>query len=257
MVIGKCKLCGKENSELQASHIIPEFIYKPVYDGKHRYIDFTEDPRTGVHFVQKGVRENLLCHDCEELLSKYEGELRNFIMEFITNKNGNLIKLSQNIGFMKKIKYNDIKIAFLSILYRMAISKLSQFNGYLLGPYEYTFKNILMNNIFTDRYLFSIHISPVTIKGTYNPELIMTYERPSKYKKIFNLHCFIIYGLLIEIMISKVPQKDIWHIFDLREKGKIILRDIDISEINIKQTLLNRYKDEDVKAFVSKLKKKP
>ena len=58
-------------------------------------------------------------------------------------------------------------------------------------------------------------------------------------------------------MISKVPQNDIWHIFDLREKGKIILRDIDISEINIKQTLLNRYKDEDVKAFVSKLKKKP
>jgi hypothetical protein len=256
MVIGKCKLCGQDNIEILDSHIIPEFIYKPIYDEKHRYVDFTEDPRTGVRFVQKGVRENLLCHHCEELLSRYEIQLHDFIMDFLTNKNGNLIKLSSNIGFMKKIKYNDIKIALLSILYRMAVSKLSQFDGYSLGPYENVIKDIILKHSFTDRYTFSIHISPVTINGIYNPEFIMTYEKSSKYKDIYNLHCFIIYGLLIEVMLSKVPQNDDWHIFDLREKGKIILLDIDIKNVNIKHTLLNRFKDKDVKLFTMKLKKK-
>lgn len=254
MIKGKCKLCEQDNIDLMDSHIIPEFIYKSVYDTKHRYIDFTEDPRTGVRFAQKGVRENLLCHDCELLLSKYEKYLSDFLFELITNTDNSVISLSTEIKYIRKIKYTEIKIALLSILFRMAVSKLPQFDGYTLGPYENVFREIILKNKYTDRYTFSIHISPVTIKGYYYPCLIMTYEKSSKYKNIYNLHCFIINGFLIEVMLSKVPSKDIWHLFNLREKGKIILRDIDISMVNIKQTLVDRYKDDDVRKFIKKLK---
>jgi hypothetical protein len=251
---GKCRLCEKDNVDLLESHIIPEFLYKSIYDTKHRYIDFTEDPRTGVRFAQKGVRENILCSNCEVLLSKYENCLSDFLIELNTNSNSLVIVLFPEFKYVKKIKYTEIKIALLSILFRMAVSKLSQFDGYTLGPYENAFRDIILNNKYTDRYTFSIHISPVSVKKCYYPDLIMTYEKSSRYNNMYNFHCFIINGYLIEIMLSKVPVNDMWHLFDLREKGKIIMRDIDISMINIKQTLANRYKDNDVRNFIKKLK---
>jgi hypothetical protein len=254
IIKGKCKLCERDNVDLVESHIIPEFIYKSVYDSKHRYIDFTEDPRTGVKFAQKGVHENLLCPSCEQILCKYETDLSCFLFELNTNSNNSTIILSSNTRYVKKIKYIEIKIALLSILFRMAVSKLPQFDGYIIGPYENDFRDIILNKKYTDRYTFSIHISPVTIRNCYYPDLIMTYEKASKYRNIYNIQCFIINGLLIEIMLSKVPQNDIWHLFDLREKGKIILLDIDISMINIKQTLLNRYNDNDVRDLVKRFK---
>jgi len=254
IINGKCRLCGKDNADLLESHIIPEFLYKSIYDAKHRFIDFTEDPKTGVRFAQKGVRENLLCSNCELLLSKYEKCLSDFFFELNTNSNNSIISLSSEFRYVKKIKYTEIKVALLSILFRMAVSKLSQFDGYSLGPYENVFRDIILNNKYTDRYTFSIHISPVSINKCYYPDLIMTYEKVSKYKNIYNFQCFIINGYLIEIMLSKVPTNDIFHLFDLREKGKIIMRDIDISMVNIKQTLLNRYKDNDVLDLIKKLK---
>ncbi len=67
-----CALC-QLNKPLRRSHIVPEFMYKPMYDFIHRFqglsLNVSERPQTH----QKGLREELLCHDCEQLLAnKYE-----------------------------------------------------------------------------------------------------------------------------------------------------------------------------------------
>ena len=68
---GKCKLCLRE-SDLRYSHIIPEYFYKPMYDSKHRFMQISTVQEYPTTFLQKGVREYLLCNRCEEQFSKYE-----------------------------------------------------------------------------------------------------------------------------------------------------------------------------------------
>jgi hypothetical protein len=254
MVLGKCKLCGNVNIELLDSHIIPEFLFISVYDNKHRYIDFSEDQNIKAKFVQKGIHEKLLCHDCEVLLSRYEKSLHDFILEFWYNKNKSFIKLLDNFAYMKHIDYVNVKIALLLILYRMSVSQLVRFKGYSLGVHEEIIRDIILHNQTIDRYTYGIHISPVTISGKYNPGLILTYEEPSKYKSQYELQQFIIEWLLIEIMISDLPKDDIWHCYELREKGEILMVGTELKDVNIKNTIIERLKHDDIKNLINKLK---
>lgn len=82
-----CKLCFKEK-ELRNSHILPEFMYQNLYNVDIRRfhsfevnLDNLEDAKKRIQ--QKGVREFLLCHCCETLLSKYE----NYAAETLYSKN--------------------------------------------------------------------------------------------------------------------------------------------------------------------------
>lgn len=97
-----------------------------------------------------------------------------------------------------------------------------------------------------------MHINPVTHNGIYYPDLILTYEKPTKYKTRYTILCFIMYGLLFDVMISKIDKTDDWHLFSLNENGTILIQNIEISDVNIKENLLKRYKDEDVQRLLKK-----
>jgi len=70
----KCRLC-LVNPHPAKSHIIPEFMYEcsGLYDGKHRIlmVKKTEDAPE-FQQIQKGVRERLLCEDCEGKIARWE-----------------------------------------------------------------------------------------------------------------------------------------------------------------------------------------
>src|SRR5437870_3517058 len=67
-----CALC-QQVAELCDSHIVPEFFYKPLYDSKHRFFRISSSPEKHDTTLQKGLRERLLCQQCETRLSRYEG----------------------------------------------------------------------------------------------------------------------------------------------------------------------------------------
>ena len=96
---GKCKLCLNENVELQNSHIIPEFMYQRLYNDqpKRYYIIKINDKSQSKRIEQKGIREKLLCKDCEVKLSKLE----NYASETIYAKN------LQNKTILKKINQSS------------------------------------------------------------------------------------------------------------------------------------------------------
>ena len=130
---GICKLCLNEK-ELRQSHIIPEFMYQNIYDKDPKrfytlnvHIESDEDSKRKIE--QKGIREYLLCADCESLLSKYES----YSAETIYAKNkGNktyIVKAEQTpdqqyfsynyAGF----KYKEFRVFLLSLLWRVIVSK--------------------------------------------------------------------------------------------------------------------------------------
>ena len=59
----KCQLC-EQNKDLRKSHIIPGFLYKPLYDSKNRMAGITEKGWKKWEFIQKGLREKILCASC-------------------------------------------------------------------------------------------------------------------------------------------------------------------------------------------------
>lgn len=132
-MIGTCNLC-REEKELRNSHILPEFMYQNLYDAKPKRfytlkVDIDNSGKSSKRIEQKGIREYLLCGDCEVLLSKYE----NYAAETIYAKNkGNkaeIVKSSQTDDLQyftyeyKGFSYKDFKTFLLSILWRVIISK--------------------------------------------------------------------------------------------------------------------------------------
>src|ERR1700722_9313027 len=73
-----CKLCLQNKKLLKKSHIIPDFMYKELYDKHHRIYSFNPMEmvnNTGkIKLHQSGVYEgNILCENCDNvIISQYE-----------------------------------------------------------------------------------------------------------------------------------------------------------------------------------------
>ena len=74
-----CALC-LQDKELRNSHIYPEWIYSPLYDNKHRLEILSVVPEGRNELKQKGMRQPLLCDDCEQKLSVWEGYAKNIFV---------------------------------------------------------------------------------------------------------------------------------------------------------------------------------
>ena len=130
--VGICKLCLQER-ELRNSHIIPEFLYKPTYDDKHRANDTNTDAST-VRFSQKGLREHLLCDVCEGHLNVFETYFANIWYDKSATPKKLMYYGSETLSV--KVNYADFKLFYLSVLWRASVSTLPYFSRVNLGPYE-------------------------------------------------------------------------------------------------------------------------
>jgi len=83
---GKCKLC-QEQRELQLSHIIPKFVYSWF---KRTSVSSLRRHDTPNKRIQDGVKEYLLCADCEQLLNEWETPFcSNVFLQIQKNEVGN------------------------------------------------------------------------------------------------------------------------------------------------------------------------
>lgn len=123
--MGKCRLCLKEKG-LCDSHIIPEFLYKTLYNNKHKFIGITEN---GINTkIQKGFKEYLLCSECEAIFSKYETYVASKIYMPIVE---NIYDGDHTI--IPDVDYTKLKLFLLSLLWRISISGIEQFRNVDLG----------------------------------------------------------------------------------------------------------------------------
>lgn len=130
-----CRLCNR-NVELRYSHILPEFFYLDTYDELHRTILIS---RQKERLIQKGIREYLLCQECETKISRHEGyaaKLIERIPNFLRDPSGKFL-------FSENVDYVQFKLFQLSILWRASISRSFAFAQVNLGPHEETIRCML------------------------------------------------------------------------------------------------------------------
>lgn len=124
-----CKLCQRQR-KLRNSHIISEFLYKPLYDPEmHRFHILSTLPAITKRFEQKGVREKLFCDDCEKLLCPYEDYVRRVLYGGVEIG----IKDMNDLVLLINIDYKKFKLLQLSLLWRSSISSLPFFSYVKLG----------------------------------------------------------------------------------------------------------------------------
>jgi hypothetical protein len=136
--VGACKLCLSVG-ELRDSHIISEFLYKSMYDEKHRFhVVAAGDLQSS--YEQKGYRERLLCQSCETKLSKWETYARGLLT------GGTLLQYRREgtITWVEGIDYSRFKLFQLSILWRAAVATREFFSKVTLGPHAERLREMLL-----------------------------------------------------------------------------------------------------------------
>ncbi len=139
---GICALC-KGQDKLCMSHIIPEFLYKPLYDSNHRFHGLSTAKDSKHEILQKGVRGRLLCVKCEGKFSKYERYARGVLY------GGEEILAPTKVkhGFVCQVDYTRFKLFQMSLIWRAGVSSISAFKDVTLGEYESRLRDMLLNEI--------------------------------------------------------------------------------------------------------------
>jgi len=133
-----CALCLRTRP-LCESHIIPEFFFVPIYDEKHRFIHSSTNPKLGEALLQKGVRERLLCSECEGRLSRWEAHGRGVIY-------GGVMLQGQKDdagATLHGVDYTSFKLFEVSLLWRAGASTLPEFAAVRLGLHQERLRRLL------------------------------------------------------------------------------------------------------------------
>lgn len=151
----KCCLCLQEKNLLKSSHIIPDFMYRDLFDEKHRLVKTMGVDVSGAKKIQTGEKErNILCQKCDnEML----GSLEEYACRALFTGKGKDIKniSTQNqlhpdgvltSTYCQNLNYTKFKLFLLSILWRASISKLDFFKQVQLGPIKESIRKMIFEN---------------------------------------------------------------------------------------------------------------
>lgn len=250
-----CKKCFRD-LPLQQSHIIPEFFFKYVYTSDHKFTQVSTENKDSLHTEQKGWREELFCHDCEEEMSVFEKITADFFKALIESPEKlNPKEKTENYTFFDcRIDYLAIKRCLLSILWRASISSLKEYEEYdLSSSTEVELKNNIFNNTSIDVLCYPIMISKITFSGIDACDLIIPWEKG--HSDLFNcdIFSFSLAGYQIDIFMDKnlrIPDPYMYNCF--LNPSNLFIRNIPFETLGIKEGLIQRFKDTDVINFYNK-----
>ena len=212
-----CKLC-KQTRNLRNSHILSEFLYRETYDAKHRAHAISSEATIPEKFIQKGLRERLLCEECEQKLSIWEHYFRE---TFLIGK-GLKFKHVSNYTHVEGLDYKIFRLFELSILWRMSISALDFFSEVDLGTtHEERIRSALLNEDPLRPEDYPCFHSAVLIAGKIHTDGIIN---PISLRH-YGLRCYAIYmcGLIFIFYVGKQsPQPEIFN-HCITRQGTLIL----------------------------------
>ncbi len=158
---GICKLCQKEKN-LQKSHLTPSFVTRWLKESSPGFIRSSQNPNVR---TQDGIKDYLLCKDCEQLFSKWERVFANDIF----------YPYHSNLGKHEYYDYGDWCLKFsVSVSWRLltkALTRdLSNLNDNQLKAAkeaEFVWREFLLSNR-KDPGSFCQHLVPLDIVKSIN-----------------------------------------------------------------------------------------
>jgi hypothetical protein len=244
-----CKLC-KLNPPIQNSHVIPEFMYKPVYDPKHRFVPISTSDFQPPKIEQKGFREPILCPACETKFSQWEGALKTTLNAIYTRNPKVLAAENGEVLVLKSIDGNMLRIGILSILWRLIVSEGDDFKFYQASAEVTEDLRAILNsnniNLPDDKYPILVSLIERS-DGINAQDILMLFDGSGDYFGLPRLS-FIAYGFLFDVAlgIKLIPGK----IFAVNSTSELVLRKTLIDDI------MKQHSAIDIHESINKLAKK-
>jgi hypothetical protein len=222
MISGQCKLCGL-NTNLQESHIIPEFFYKPMYDQKHRFTVLSSDPDRPERYPRKGLREYLMCQSCDgKIVGKYDDYGAKVIfggLKLETKIDGNALRI-------RGIDYPRLKLFFMSLVWRMGVADRKFWSQVSLGPFEQILRERLFKETPGAFYEFPCLPIGLRLKGQIGHWMREIDKVRIEHSTVYRV---VISGILFLFFVSKCRPPKILESLFLKEDGtmSVLLDDVE------------------------------
>lgn len=185
---GICKLCKLEKPLLNKSHIIPEFMYKSLFDNGHKLNKLIPvelfKGQGRIERLSSGEYEGgLLCKECDNtIIGGYETYARNALYA----NEGDYSDLPECTNFITtggvkytrcgNLHYKEFKLFLLSILWRASISSRDAFNRVKLGPYEEPIRQMIYKGDPKEALVFPILMMSWINDKSFPTDVIMPPE---------------------------------------------------------------------------------
>lgn len=171
-----CRLCNNDR-ELRLSHIIPEFLWKELYDDNHSFYGITGRGLRGHKILQKGLRERLFCDACEQLFN--ESFEKPFKARWV-DKFPLPTKWGVDDIFWINVDYPTFKLFHLSVLFRAHVSSLEDFGAVQLGSHAETIRKMLLDSDPGDSHKYPIFGYAILNPETKEPVQIVSSAQASR-----------------------------------------------------------------------------
>ena len=203
-----CRLC-QEDKPLRKSHIFPEWLYKPLYDDNHRFFVLSTDANKKRGTRPKGIYEKLLCNQCEQRLSKWEGCARDVFYDLSLK-----VVVDNRAVVFSGLKYTPFKLFQMSLIWRASITNRREAHRVDLGPHTERLRKMLFEDRPGEVYEYgSILMLPALSQELmqqflYPPESLPTkIDGHSAYRAVFG-------GLFWLFIVSnhsaRIPHKEVF-----------------------------------------------
>lgn len=240
----QCALCLKV-SVLRDSHIVSESFYADLYEEPHRFSIVVADRKTKDRYAQKGIREPLLCHNCEQLIcNEYE------TYGALAFRRIKIAAKDQLKTFtFESLDYRRFKLFQLSQLWRMALAKHPLWQHVILPePMLENLRNMLISGdpstsdcygvmmeavVASDNEFFDAFFPPITVLIGGYQFVLATFAGFSWYycahRVVTDLRLSKFFVATVgSIMVNVRGLKDAWHIQRIGDE----LESIDKLKIN-------------------------
>jgi hypothetical protein len=206
-----CKYCQQEKKLIKA-HVIPESFFRRLCVGESPPRLLTEKEGIYPKRASKGVYDpNILCIDCERLF----GDWDNYGQKFLTVDPIGEPKVvgSKIVGYeVPHLNYPDLKLFFVSLVWRASVSEHPFYERIRLGPYEEVAKRLIEHRDPGDAEIFSV----ILARFDHPLGTAILDPHPEKINQV--IFCrFYLAGYIAYIKVDKRPTPEPFN--------KLILRD--------------------------------
>ncbi|MEW5910812.1 MAG: hypothetical protein AB1659_13490, partial [Thermodesulfobacteriota bacterium] len=140
----KCQLCNGDG-ELIRAHIIPRSLYKPLFEmgGKPLSV-LSSSPATHPQKSRIGFYDTeILCQNCERIFSPWDDYAQKILLAE-PKEEDYWIHNGRKLAFKMEVDYVKLKLFFISLLWRAAVSNLYFFRRIDVGPFADQLKQMIL-----------------------------------------------------------------------------------------------------------------
>ena len=226
-----CRLC-KAESKLCNSHIIPEFCYKGLYDEKQRLIDVYDWRNEKTRFRNIGIREPLLCLNCEAHFARYERHCRRLFSDPLPQPRAGTKRFLD----LPRLDIFKLRYFLLSILWRASESSDDFFKHVDLGLKH---SEILRNHLLADTlpsydeygcWALALHYENKPLK-----DLILE-PTPSRIED-HKVYRFVFTGLVLFCFVSSHPISEMYRKCLIGNSKTVTIHRADLPELGFLRKL--------------------